>query len=99
MGRGKSTFTSVCPGVSWTFLALCQRAGLGKTVSDRWVEGLRASHKTRRNDSLMRRTEDRLDVFSQDSEMVIVMKGTLTNKSNLISEIRFHYSFSLEKKG
>ena len=47
----------------------------------------------------MRRTEDRPDVFSQDSEMVIVTKGTLTNKSNLISEIRFHYSFSLEKKG
>lgn len=30
MGSGKSIFTSVWPGVSWTFLALCQRAGLGK---------------------------------------------------------------------
>lgn len=30
MGKGRSIFTSVCPGVSWTFLALCQRAGLKK---------------------------------------------------------------------
>lgn len=28
IGKGRSIFTSVCPGVSWTFLALCQRAGL-----------------------------------------------------------------------
>lgn len=28
MGKGRSIFTSVCPGVNWTFLALCQRAGL-----------------------------------------------------------------------
>lgn len=28
IGKGRSIFTSVCPGVSWTFFALCQRAGL-----------------------------------------------------------------------
>ena len=99
MGKGRSIFTSVCPGVSWAFLALCQRAGLGETVSDRRGEGPRDSHKTRSNDSLMRRKEDCAFVLSRDSEMVIPRKGTLTNKSNLILKIRLHYSFSLEKKG
>ena len=43
MGKGRSIFTSVCPGVSWAFLALCQHAGLGKTVSDRRGEAPRDS--------------------------------------------------------
>lgn len=62
-------------------------------MSGRQVEGLKDSHKTRSNDSLMRRKEDCSYVFSQDSEMVILTKRTLTNKSNFYFKDTFPLFF------